>query len=189
MVLRTNKPQGKSFKRWVTNEVLPSIRRCGILELLDDGRATDVDSEVDEAPDDKPRRVIQKACASKRSVSDSGSLPESCANVSRKRACVSEHLESDCGLPAVVVAGFDLAGAREFDEPLPRPEQFTAVVNACRRFLDYTAKNENLRAVVERHGLYRTLSKCLPGGGEEKNLRSLCFTRGGRDAMIRYGGI
>ena len=49
-----------------------------ILEVLDDGQATDVDSEVDEAPDDKPRRVIQTACASKRSVSDSGSLPDTC---------------------------------------------------------------------------------------------------------------
>ena len=133
--------------------------------------------------------MIQKACASKRSVSDSGSLAESCAKVSRKRACVSEHLASDCGSPAVVVAGFDPAGAREFDEPLSRPEQFAAVVNACRRFLDYTAQHENYRAVVERHGLYRTLSNRRAGGGEVKNLRESCFRRGGRDEMMRYGGI
>ena len=296
LVLRSNKPRAKSFKRWVTNEVLPSIRRHGaqlamderpknqeqtlsaqrqllmnleqalsgqrqllvnqeqkvlascalasaavnvrlknqddslsaqgqllvdqgellsrihadmkerlrdqdqrlsaqgrllsrILEVLDNGRLADVDTEFAEGSDDKPRRVTLRACASKRSVSDSGSLPESCAKVSRKRACVSEHLASDCGSLAVVVAGFDPAGAREFDEPLSRPEQFTAVVNACRRFLDYTANNEKLRAVVERHGLYRTLSKRRSGGGEEKNLRDLCFRRGGRDAMIRYGGI
>ena len=29
LVLRSSKPRAKSFKRWVTNEVLPSIRRCG----------------------------------------------------------------------------------------------------------------------------------------------------------------
>lgn len=29
VILRSNKPQAKAFKRWVTHEVLPSIRRTG----------------------------------------------------------------------------------------------------------------------------------------------------------------
>ena len=95
----------------------------------------------------------------------------------------------DCGSPAVVVAGLDPAGAREFDEPLSRPEQFAAVVNACRRFLDYTAQRKKYRAVVERHGLYQTLSNHRAGGGEMRNLRDSCFRRGDRDAMVWYGGI
>ena len=160
-----------------------------ILELLDDGRATDVDSEVGEGPGDKPRRVIQKACASKRSVSDSGSLAESCVKVSRKRARASGHLAPDRGLLAGGVAGFHPAGARDVDEPLSRPAQFAPVVNACRRFLDYTIQRENYRAVVERHGLPRTLSNRCAGGGEVKNLRECCFRRGDRNALVRYGGI
>jgi len=29
LVLRSNKPQAKAFRKWVTNEVLPSIRKTG----------------------------------------------------------------------------------------------------------------------------------------------------------------
>ena len=37
LVLRSNKPRAKSFKRWVTNEVLPSIRRHGAQLAMDSG--------------------------------------------------------------------------------------------------------------------------------------------------------
>lgn len=33
LILRSNKPQAKAFKRWVTHEVLPSIRRTGSYSL------------------------------------------------------------------------------------------------------------------------------------------------------------
>ena len=33
VILRSDKPQAKSFKRWVTHEVLPSIRRTGRYEM------------------------------------------------------------------------------------------------------------------------------------------------------------
>lgn len=33
VILRSDKPEAKAFKRWVTNEVLPSIRRTGRYEL------------------------------------------------------------------------------------------------------------------------------------------------------------
>jgi prophage antirepressor-like protein len=39
LVLRSNKPEAKSFKKWVTSEVLPSIRKTGMFAtdaLLDD---------------------------------------------------------------------------------------------------------------------------------------------------------
>ena len=29
LMLRSNQPRAKSFKRWITSEVLPSIRSCG----------------------------------------------------------------------------------------------------------------------------------------------------------------
>lgn len=38
LILRSNKPEAKSFKRWITHEVLPSIRKNGMYakdELLD----------------------------------------------------------------------------------------------------------------------------------------------------------
>ena len=33
VILRSDKPEAKAFKRWVTHEVLPSIRRTGRYEL------------------------------------------------------------------------------------------------------------------------------------------------------------
>ena len=32
VILRSDKPEAKAFRRWVTNEVLPSIRRHGHLD-------------------------------------------------------------------------------------------------------------------------------------------------------------
>ena len=39
LILRSNKPEAKAFKRWITHEVIPSIRKNGMYaknELLDD---------------------------------------------------------------------------------------------------------------------------------------------------------
>lgn len=37
LIIRSNKPQAKSFRKWVTAEVLPSIRKTGSYCLTDDG--------------------------------------------------------------------------------------------------------------------------------------------------------
>ena len=57
----------------------------------------------------------------------------------------------------------------------PCSEEFSAVINACRRFFDYTAEHERYRFVVDKHGLYRQLSPRRAGGGELKVLRGGCF--------------
>jgi len=50
LILRSRKPQARAFKRWVTHEVLPSIRKTGTysrelsrLELIDMARAAELD--------------------------------------------------------------------------------------------------------------------------------------------------
>ena len=86
-----------------------------ILEVLDNGRLADVDTEFAEGSDDKPRRVTLRACASKRSVPDSGSLAESCVKVARPCVRVSELLAPDRGSLAGVVTGFDPAGTERLE--------------------------------------------------------------------------
>lgn len=36
LVFQSRKPEARAFRRWVTNEVLPSIRRTGAFKLLDE---------------------------------------------------------------------------------------------------------------------------------------------------------
>ena len=33
LILRSNKPEAKAFKRWVTHEVLPTLRKTGVYEM------------------------------------------------------------------------------------------------------------------------------------------------------------
>lgn len=40
VILRSDKPEAKAFKRWVTHEVLPSIRRTGAYSVGGAGRAS-----------------------------------------------------------------------------------------------------------------------------------------------------
>lgn len=35
LVIRSNKPEGKKFRKWVTSEVLPSIRKTGSYSIPD----------------------------------------------------------------------------------------------------------------------------------------------------------
>lgn len=42
-ILKSRKPEAKAFKKWVTSEVLPSIRKCGMFSL------SDVSSLIEEA--------------------------------------------------------------------------------------------------------------------------------------------
>ena len=43
LILTSRKPEAKAFKKWVTSEVLPSIRKCGMFSL------SDVSSLIEEA--------------------------------------------------------------------------------------------------------------------------------------------
>ena len=38
LIFRSNKPEAKAFRRWVTNEVLPSLRKTGSFELPNVGK-------------------------------------------------------------------------------------------------------------------------------------------------------
>lgn len=40
LVLRSRKPEAREFKRWVTHEVLPSIRRHGAYDRIDFGKGS-----------------------------------------------------------------------------------------------------------------------------------------------------
>lgn len=40
VILRSDKPEAKAFKRWVTHEVLPSIRRTGVYSTSGTGRTS-----------------------------------------------------------------------------------------------------------------------------------------------------
>lgn len=36
LIFQSRKPEARAFRRWVTNEVLPAIRRTGVFKLLDE---------------------------------------------------------------------------------------------------------------------------------------------------------
>lgn len=43
LIIRSNKPQAKPFRRWVTHEVLPSIRRTGSYGVKSNGKILHID--------------------------------------------------------------------------------------------------------------------------------------------------
>lgn len=59
VVLRSNKPEAKAFKRWVTHEVLPSIRRTGAYSLGSADRSAFVlDISAMSAPCSAPAQLL-----------------------------------------------------------------------------------------------------------------------------------
>lgn len=46
LILRSRKPEAKSFKRWVTHEVLPSIRKTGVYAVNQDHAELDINEEL-----------------------------------------------------------------------------------------------------------------------------------------------
>lgn len=46
LILRSRKPEAKSFKRWVTHEVLPSIRKTGAYAVNQDHAELDINEEL-----------------------------------------------------------------------------------------------------------------------------------------------
>lgn len=62
LILRSNKPEAKAFKRWVTREVLPSLRRTGTYSMQPEiPPAALVQLPADTSRDFKRTQVIQMA--------------------------------------------------------------------------------------------------------------------------------
>lgn len=50
LVLRSNKPEARKFKRWVTHEVIPSIRKTGQYSLKSKGKKLPLPERIDLSP-------------------------------------------------------------------------------------------------------------------------------------------
>ena len=74
------------------------------------------------------------------------------------------------------------------DDQLPTHLEFPEVINASRRFLDYTAEHAVHRDLVAQHGLARESSVRVNGVNFLKQLRDNCFRRGGVREVKGYGG-
>lgn len=49
VILRSDKPQAKPFRKWVTSEVLPSIRKTGAYDIRKDSRELDIEEKKADA--------------------------------------------------------------------------------------------------------------------------------------------
>lgn len=56
LIMRSNKPQAKPFRRWVTSEVLPSIRRTGTYSITDQQREHQSNARIFQA------RALMELC-------------------------------------------------------------------------------------------------------------------------------
>lgn len=57
LIFKSEKPEAKSFRKWVTAEVLPALRRDGYYEVPELPPAPVVDVEEEEEGDDEPKRL------------------------------------------------------------------------------------------------------------------------------------
>ena len=50
LILRSNKPEAKKFKRWITHEVIPSIRKTGSYSIASRQKRLDTSKRIDKKP-------------------------------------------------------------------------------------------------------------------------------------------
>ncbi|WP_352401901.1 BRO-N domain-containing protein [Synergistes jonesii] len=61
LILRSNKPQAKAFKRWVTHEVLPAIRRTGSYSVSRGGEADEIAARLTLIEEEVKRLKLDRA--------------------------------------------------------------------------------------------------------------------------------
>ena len=97
LILRSRKPEAKAFKRWVTHEVIPSIRKTGGYLIIDDTPEAILARAVLVAQD-TIRRIEAERDEAIRTKAEIGSRREATAmNTASRLSKENEHLRDEIG--------------------------------------------------------------------------------------------
>ncbi|WP_207679893.1 BRO-N domain-containing protein [Desulfonema magnum] len=105
LLIRSNKPEAKPFRRWVTHEVLPSIRKTGFYSLADSVQSPKIKSLSHMAEDDA---AVEKMFRKRKKL-----LTELGFDKSEAVLKAIESIRKDTGIDLAGRFGFDIAELKQ----------------------------------------------------------------------------